>query len=304
MTKVEPDKVYQSILVGIDFSPGCAAALRVAGDLARKTDAVLRPVHYIHAEIAEKHRREWREGLSEIVRLANRDLDAFVEQTLGSTDGIDLHTDAHLGHSLIEMFQAIDEYSVDLLVLGAHGRHHPDQKAPGILPTRCVRKAPCEVLLVHRDADVPFRSILAAIDYSANAALAAVEAHQIGQLAGADTHMVHISPPPWQFLVNNGLQSVSVSDEAKNEYRIRQEDRMTAFIKGLDLEQSVRHTVREDPEVVKGLIECQKEWASDLIVLGNRGQTPETFDPLGSFAERIIQAAPCSVLAVKPRKRQ
>ena len=219
---------------------------------------------------------------------------------MGSTTELKIRIDAHLGHSFIEMFKAIDDHGVDLLVLGAHGRHHPDQQAPGILPSRCVRKAPCEVLLVDSRTSVPFKQILVAVDYSANSALALMEAVQVAALTGAEIQAVHVSPPPWLFLVNDRIQGVDLPDQKKVDYRKQQETQMTQFLTGLELNETVEHRVIENPAVVPGLIQCQKDIKADLIVLGTRGQTQENLDVLGSFAERVIRATPCSVLAVKP----
>jgi nucleotide-binding universal stress UspA family protein len=42
------------------------------------------------------------------------------------------------------------------------------------------------------------------------------------------------------------------------------------------------------------------EIGADLIVIGTRGHTGLKHLLLGSIAERVVQKAPCAVLAVKP----
>ncbi len=293
------EDVYRTIIVGVDFSAGSRSALKVAGDLARRSGAVLRVLHYVHLEIAEEHRETWKSGLNEVVQLASKELERFVSAALPDGDEINMMVEARVGHRFVELINLIHETDADLLVLGAHGDDHRYRQAPGLLGMKCIRKAPCEVMLVPNDVATPFEQILVGIDYSANSATALMKAVEMGSITGAKVHVVHISLPPWLFLMDAGLPNVEVPERARRAYLRHQESEMERFIESLSCRCDFDFSTLERKDLATGLIECQKEMAADLVVIGNRGRTGAELALLGSFAERVVRDADCSVLTVK-----
>ncbi len=55
-------------------------------------------------------------------------------------------------------------------------------------------------------------------------------------------------------------------------------------------------------QVVDQVCSCAREWDADLIVLGSHGRKGFQHFMLGSVAEEILKAAPCSVKVIKHRK--
>lgn len=293
---------YRSILVGVDFTPGSRQALAVAADVAQRSGADLHIRHFIHAEIAEEHRRHWQEGIDQLLGLAQCQLDDFVEATLGPTwsGASPLEPKVQMGHRFVDLMQSVREVDAELLVLGAHSAMHDRSQSPSLLGEKCVRKAPCEVMLVGDEPALPFRNLLVAIDFSENAARALDEALELAQLTGARVHVVNASLPPWLFLTAQGLADVKVSERVRREHRQRLEEAMEAFLSRADNGVEVGISVLESQDPVAGVLECAEQTDADLIVLGRRGKTPSTEMMLGHFAERVVRGAKRAILVVPP----
>lgn len=292
--------IYRSIVVGVDFSPSSEAALSVAADLARRSKARLSVVHFVHAEIAEEHETSWRDGLEQLIHLAEVELGRLVERVLPDRADLDLVSTTRLGHRFVELIRTVESEEADLLVLGGHGDSHRYRQNPGLLGMKCIRKAPCEVMLVPGESSPPFKRILVGIDYSDRSAAALKEALEIGQLTGAKVHVVHMSLPPWLYLMNAGLKDVVVPERARRAYLRHQESEMERFLKGLATESDFEFSTLERRDPAEGLMECQESLEADLVVVGNRGQTGSELAQLGSFAECIVhRSSECAVLTVK-----
>jgi universal stress protein E len=292
---------YKSIVVGVDFSACSTRALRVAADLALRSGAAIRVIHFIHAEVAEEERQIWHTELSEVIDGAYQELGRFIERAIPSTKDLQLKVEVQLGHRFVGLLKAIEDAKADLLILGAHGRHHPNQQRTGLLSSKCVRRAPCEVMLVTENAAPPFERILVAVDYSANSKLALEEALRIADFTKAKIHVVHVSLPPWLFLLDQGVKDLVTPKTTKEAFRNQQQQAMDAFLSAYD--RKIEASIVERPSLVPGVIETQRQLDADLIVLGNRGQTAAELVLLGSFAERLIRDCQCTVLAVKPEGR-
>jgi nucleotide-binding universal stress UspA family protein len=51
------------------------------------------------------------------------------------------------------------------------------------------------------------------------------------------------------------------------------------------------------------IVDLAKDAGTDVIVVGNRGQSPLTKFLLGSVASRLVQTAPCPLLMVPSRQQ-
>ena len=62
----------------------------------------------------------------------------------------------------------------------------------------------------------------------------------------------------------------------------------------------VQHLIDESPSVRDALMDHVAKVGADLVVLGTRGKSGLRELLIGTTAEKIVQYAPCSILAVKP----
>ena len=62
----------------------------------------------------------------------------------------------------------------------------------------------------------------------------------------------------------------------------------------------VRTMVKERVNIRETILDHVEETKADMVVLGTRGKTSLRQLLIGTTAEKIVQHAPCSILAVKP----
>jgi nucleotide-binding universal stress UspA family protein len=145
---------------------------------------------------------------------------------------------------------------------------------------------------------IDVRTILVPIDFSANAAAVLEWAAHLAEEHGSKLVLLHVYHLPVDFQQLEGAylppdfwtNVKKEADQTLNRYvgELRQ--------KGLDVEPVVREgypaTVIVDEAAARG---------ADLIVIGTHGLSGLKHLLLGSIAERVVQKAPCPVLAVKKR---
>lgn len=152
--------VYKRILVAIDGSETSLLALDAALQIARETDAELRPVYIIDAPLMAYSAPGYDPSIlhdvltEEGTRVTN---EALAKMHLQKTRGVariaevDLYGDGVAQRLLV----AADELKADLVVMGTHGRRGFQRLLLGSVAERFVRMATCPVLLVpahHPDA--------------------------------------------------------------------------------------------------------------------------------------------------------
>jgi nucleotide-binding universal stress UspA family protein len=192
------------------------------------------------------------------------------------------------------------EDKADLLVLGAFGDRKPDVGF-GSVAGACVRKAHCDVLLVREFQEGPFKTILAAVDFSPTSARALARAAQIASKEGAKLHVVHIYQSPWQ-QVALGETLIAIPPEDEVRYRTDLERQLTTFASPILVQQGTTGALAcmEDLGHRHGIAGIARMLGAELVVMGTRGRTNLRDMLLGSTAERTIAEARCSVLAVRP----
>ena len=148
---------------------------------------------------------------------------------------------------------------------------------------------------------VQVREILVPLDFSEHADAVLEWAIHLAGEHGSGLTLLHAYHPPVEFQQLEGAYLpadfwVAVKTEAEESLR-RYAERARAA--GLRCEVLVREgypaTVVED---------AAAEINADLIVIGTRGHTGLKHLLLGSIAERVVQKAPCAVLAVKPTRTE
>lgn len=138
-------KRFRTILHPTDFSPGSAAAFEYACDLARQYDArliamfALGPVVPIGSEGAIVS-----SDLDELRTLAHKELNAIQPPD----SSIRFERVFREGPSTVEILNAANEFSADVIVMGTHGRTGFRRLVLGSVAEEVLRKAPCPVLLV------------------------------------------------------------------------------------------------------------------------------------------------------------
>ncbi|NJN14778.1 MAG: universal stress protein [Planctomycetes bacterium] len=156
----------RNILVGVDCSPCSLTALAQAARLARKAGARLTVFHAIDplvlADLESALARKGGTMQEELLAEAKQTVARMVGEVQGPTS---MESVVVVGNPLEELLARAREQNADLLVLGVRGGGGKRHGA-GTFSAKCVRKAPCKVLLVDESQRAAFGSILACVDFS------------------------------------------------------------------------------------------------------------------------------------------
>lgn len=296
-------KPYSHLVAAVDFTPSCLNALRQAVRLAAPTGARLTVVHVMDEFLVHELKRALSMDQAGIREDWTAKLRKFVDDAeLGMPH---IKVEVRIGHPFTELVDACRVDGADLLVMGVKGSRL-DPHRVGVIATKCVRKAPVDVLLVREDAWGAFKHVATCVDFSDNAAKAARRAVQIAALEKASVDCLYVYQSALAMSVDyGGLVSPLPlgADEAtlghwKNE--------LAAFAEPLAAEQpgvKIATSVVERINIREAILDHVKERHADLVVLGTRGRTGLREMLIGTTAEKIVANAPCSILAVKPDVR-
>jgi nucleotide-binding universal stress UspA family protein len=286
----------RSIVVGIDFTPCCAAALSQAIRIASWNRAKLHAVHVVDTIVA----MEWQEALTPFVEEIQEGLVAearaqwekFAQDVPGKA-GVEF--EVAVSSPIMELTRRVRERQADVLVLGSHGIS--PGRTPGVLATQCVRRAPTRVLLVRDGQRGPYKSVVACVDFSETSRDALSAAVRVAAQDGASLTVLHVYSAPWRKLARP-----PVKPEVAAAFRDALVAQLRAFC-GPDAPGWAKASfeVVEAPGHGSGIVEFVRSRGADLVVLGTRGKTNLRDVLIGSTAERVVRDAPCGILAIKPR---
>lgn len=140
------------------------------------------------------------------------------------------------------------------------------------------------------------KKILAPIDFSDYSMEALRGAMELANELDGELHIVHVVAPHFALFdkMREQARETLMVEEAEEELaRIRRDDCGNSA--------KVFAQVMVGPPVPK-LVEYAKEQQIDLILLATHGRTGIEHLMIGSVAEKLVRAAPCSVLVFRRRK--
>jgi nucleotide-binding universal stress UspA family protein len=140
------------------------------------------------------------------------------------------------------------------------------------------------------------KKILAPIDFSEYSMEALRGAMELAKDFDGELHIVHVVAPHFALFdkMREQARETLMVEEAEEELaRIRRDDCGNSA--------KVFTQVMVGPPVPK-LVEYAKDQQIDLILLATHGRTGIEHLMIGSVAEKLVRAAPCSVLVFRRRK--
>ncbi len=181
--------------------------------------------------------------------------------------------------------------SSSLVVLGSSSI---DNFSVGPVALRVARMSRADTLIVRRQPRVPYRRIIAAVDFSEQSRVAVD--HSLASFPEAEVTVLYSLPARFDpLLADAGLFDVELT--ASRSHRLgRAEERMEQFAerwKG-----SVRTEVVDGPPT-STIAETLRRRGADLVAVGSRGASSTRMVLLGTVAEGLVWAAPCDVLVAR-----
>ena len=293
-------KSYKNIIVGIDFTPSCRNALREAVRRASLDNSSVTAVHVMDEFLAH----EMKTALSTDEAGVRADWQARLKKFVDESDvgSAQVKMEVRIGHPFTELVDACKGHAADLLIMGAKGSKGGTHRI-GTIAAKCVRKAPIDVMIVREDAQGPFKHVVACVDFSENSAKAVQSALHIAAQDGADLDCLYVYQSALALSLDYGgyappLPAGPDEDALKN----WQAD-LDKFVEPLTRSKGavkVRTMVKERVNIRETILDHVEETKADMVVLGTRGKTSLRQLLIGTTAEKIVQHAPCSILAVKP----
>jgi len=299
----------QSILVPTDFSACAEHAMTKAIDLAERFDAKLHVLHVVDEldpqfydiDDAQQRATQIRKRIREE---AQQRLDDLVPS--GEPIEITTHVSVHLSFDVAATIREyIDEYDIDLVVMGTHGRRNIERLMLGNVADKLVRHAPCPVITVNEE--VPWRGaendrlvqeVLAPVDFSEHSKKAVEVAKLFAHSYGARLHLLFIAErrvvPTFSDTGIPGVGVVEMGEEiiANADRALKQ---LADSTEGPDVE-IVTHVAHG--RVADSTIDYAESRGVELIVMATRGLSGVERFLLGSNTERIVRVSKCPVLTM------
>ena len=145
----------KKILCPVDHSECSYLALKYAISLALKDEAKLYLMHVIDSRLYDTEMYKFSPyKLNEIDESKIR-ADLMKSLPDGTSDVLEVETIVVKGVPFNEIINAATEISVDLIVIGTHGRTGLSHVMLGSVAEKVVRKAPCPVLTVRMPPPIP-----------------------------------------------------------------------------------------------------------------------------------------------------
>ncbi len=297
---------FSSIVVGVDFTPCSAVALGQAIRIAGWSGGSLHVVCVIDTLVVT----ELEEALSPMQKgirggLIDDAQETWTEFAKSIPGAAGLPIEISINNRIVGILKRAQLDKADLLVLGAVGDRAPDVGA-GTVATACVRRSTVDVLLVRdvhpRGGAAPFRTVVAAVDFSPTSLRAVERAALVASRDEAPLHVLHVFQAPWERL-HYRAPTPQVAPGFQKQYREGLERRLREFCRpALEAQRSLRpqFVVHDHSGHRSGIVAYARGAEADLIALGTRGRTNLRDVLLGTTAEKALQESRCSILAVKP----
>lgn len=291
-----------SILVGIDYSDQSKNALLAASRMANSSQLPLVCYHVLDKEVISQVKNMDSETEQGILNFVEEKVAAFIRETIGT--GRDITIEVVLGNSFKVTLEQIEKHHAQTLVLGSGGYNSDEGHHVGALASRCIRKAPVEVLLVRNYQDHPFENIVACVDFSENSDRAVHRAADLASQDKARLKLIHVFQPPAYAETEMGWLGPAFPVVPEQDVQGDLKERLEEFAKQLRSEyglENISCEVISSHSIHRGIWEALKRAESDLVVLGTRGRTGFKSLLLGTTAEGLINHTPCSALTLKPK---
>ena len=145
----------KKILCPVDHSECSYLALKYAISLALKDEAKLYLMHVIDSRLYDTEIYKFSPYKFNEIDVSKIREDLLKSLPEGTTDILEVETIVIKGVPFNEIINAATEISVDLIVIGTHGRTGLSHVMLGSVAEKVVRKATCPVLTVRMPPPVP-----------------------------------------------------------------------------------------------------------------------------------------------------
>jgi universal stress protein E len=287
------------IVAGIDFSAASPAVIRHAVHAACQGGHQVTAVHVLDS--GSLAHRAASGGVNPKFDLLESQARQRLEALIASeAPGARVSIEIRSGRPADELHRLIEERQAQLLVIAANDL---TKKRLGSIASRCVRSAPCDVLVLRDWQEGDFRKVVVCTDFSAVSGRVLERGIALARENDAALEVVHVMYPPskdiWGEILDHDADS-PVSYETECQAEVQRE--MAGFLAGHAADLSAvgyQTVILESESSAMALTEYVQEGEVDLVVMGTRGHSKLASHFIGTNAERLMQDATVSVYAVR-----
>ncbi len=284
------------IVVGYTPTSDGEHALRSALVLAERSQAMLYLLHVVESYPVYVKMRfpttSTQEMLEEIVTKMRTQLTELAQRP--DVARFKIETEVRIGKPFVELISLCRDWKGDVIVVGASPRG--EERFLGSTGERVLRKSPTPVLIAKQDLAIGPKTILIPTDFSTCAQEAAREALALVRGFGGRAVFLHVLDLPSMYPTAYGVDPVMVPPVLPNDL----EPDWQEFLQDLPLDGILWEKQTREGRAAQTVADTAVEVGADLIVIGTHGRTGIAHMLLGSVAEQVLHAAPCSVLTVRP----
>lgn len=294
-TQLCPITKLEKLLLSTDGSEFSEGAIREAISLAKTCSSKLFAVSVV--ETNPEYETLAPNLVEKEIEKAKGFLDSIKKRA--SKEGVDCETVVRQGEDSYQyVVEEASRNSAEMIIMGRRGRTGLKRLVMGSVTAKVIGHAPCNVLVVPKDAKVDLKRILVATDGSRYSEKAAMEAVSIAKRSGAHLTIVAVVPS----------ESISPLDIVHTEMHrdlIAEKEQKVAQcnidgVKGLAEKEGVAvSNLILEGRPHEAIVDIAKEKEIDLIVIGSHGKTGLEKLLMGSVTERVIVLSPCAVLVVR-----
>jgi nucleotide-binding universal stress UspA family protein len=299
-TQIERPRVLsiKRILCPVDFSEFSDKAYDYAASLAHHYGAKLFLEHIVQPLTSAYPYYAFPDSWNDVYWNLDAHADAELKKLVkaGHWNGVQPDLIVQQGPVSASILAFAQAQSVDLIVMGTHGRQGLDRLAVGSVAERVLRNAACPVLVVRKPLHdfvahekgrdpVQLRKILFCTDFSASSEQAMKYSLSLAMEYNAELTLLHVleaipDPADFQSATSQAIQEMQtlIPSDAHNWC-------------------SIRNTVRLG-KPYQEIVQLALEEQTDLVVMGMRGRNVLDVALFGSTTHRVIQLGSCPVLAV------
>jgi nucleotide-binding universal stress UspA family protein len=286
---------FQKILFATDFSEASRGAQAYAVALARLFEARLFAIHV--------------ENPSELMPFPDAATPYFMEKAEAAREenmrtlqdslkhsGVPFATLLESGNVQEKLIETIQNYAIDLVVLGTHGRQALPRMILGSTAEGVFRAATCPVLTVGphakpSDFPKPIRHVIYATDFSDDSREAVPYAVSVAQEFQAHLTVLHVAPE---------MGDGSADAERVESYL---KEKLHNLVPETECEWSSVDYVVEHGDPVERVLETADSRDADLIVMGVHNVVGFLSYLPGRTAYQIVCQAACPAMTIKPRQK-
>ena len=293
------DAQWNPVVVGLDATPGAAAAARVAWDIARTAETECYPVHAIRDQAAEVAPFQLPMDLAPMNRVLAELAQTELKQALGEDVPARLleRLDIRAGRPAVVLAAVAAAREAELVVLGGKHRGTLGRWLAGSTAHDLLRLGGHPVLVTGPGARLP-RRVLAAVDLSEVARTTVGVAQRFAALFQAELLVLHVVEVA-ALVPGAVVLPGAILDEELLLQRSEQWIDTTVWPL-VQYSKADRRIVRG--QVTPAVRAQAAKWGADVVVLGSHGKNWVDRLLLGSTTERLIADLPSSLL-VAPAAR-